>query len=248
VRSRRRLLLVLGAVVVAAAVATIGRDAWIARKLAYLDGFDAATNKCFGVEPASEAVQRRVYLIGDSTVHEWPLVGFDSRYEPVDCGMFSETTAQLVKRFDRFDFLHAGDVVVLTSGLYDAVGASFSAPERLDGLAEKAADRLFQLALLARGQGGRVLVTTVLPPFDPELLRRPFWHESQRDFTERVNADLRGKPWGAGLELIDLARLLGGDDRRSPDIWRRNGLRLNAQGYRALTEDINRRLAEPAAR
>jgi hypothetical protein len=244
---RRLAVATLGAALLAV-LFHLGREAWIARKLANLDGLYAGNNKCFGVEPASETAQRRIYLIGDSTVSSWRLVGFDPRYEPVDCGMTGETTAQLVQRFDRFDFLHPDDVVVLTTGLYDAVGASFSAPERLPDLAEKAADRVFQLALLARGQGVRVLVTTVLPPFDPEVLRLPFWHESLRDFTEQANASLRAKfsKDGAG-ELVDLARLLGGDDRRSPAIWRRNGLRLNARGYQALTDEINRRLAKPLA-
>jgi len=237
---------VLLGVVCAAALAgaaSIGRDAWIARKLAYLDGFDAAANKCFDAEPASEARSRRIYLVGDAAVHDWPRGAFDPRYEVVDCGMVSETTAQLVQRFDRFDFLHQGDVVVFMSGVYDAVGASFSPPERMDETARRTADRLLALARMARDHGGRVMVLTVIPPFEPELLRRPFWRESIRDFTQKANADLRAADWGAGIELIDVARLLGGDDRRTPDIWGRNALRLNAEGFGALTAEINRRLA-----
>jgi lysophospholipase L1-like esterase len=238
---RFAILGLLGAALLA--VASIGRDAWIARKIAYLDGFDPVPNKCFGVEPASEALRARIYIVGDSIAGEWPPQGFDPRYEAVDCGMFGETTAQLEQRFDRFDFLRPGDVVVLTSGVYDAVGASFAAPERLPDFSARAADRLLRLARLARDQGGRVIVTTVLPPFEPELARRPFWRESIRDFTQQANAALRALDWGPGIELVDLARLLGGDDRRTPDIWGRNGLKLNDQGYGVLTAEINRRLA-----
>ncbi|MCW2283548.1 hypothetical protein M2323_001320 [Rhodoblastus acidophilus] len=221
----------------------VGRDAWVARKLAYLDGFDPSVIKCFGAEPASEAQRPRLYLVGDAAAEEWPRHTLDARYEAVDCGMHGETTAQLVSRFDRFDFLRPGDVVVLTSGVYDAVGASFAPPERMDALAEKTADRLFRLARLARDHGGRVMVLTVTPPFQPELLRRPFWNERIREFTQKTNAALRSLDWGPGIELIDVARLLGGDDRTTPDIWGRNGLKLNAQGFGVLTDEINRRLA-----
>ncbi|MBB4200980.1 hypothetical protein CCR94_12715 [Rhodoblastus sphagnicola] len=242
--SRRALLGLVGALALTV-VADIGRDAWIARKVAYLDGFDPASNKCFDVEPASEARRARIYIVGDSAAHEWPLEGFDPRYEAVDCGMFAETTAQLEQRFDRFDFLRPGDVVVLTSGVYDAVGASFAAPERLPDYAAKAAERLLRLARMASAAGGQVIVTTVLPPFEPEALRRPFWHESIRDFTAQANAALRARQAEIdrqGIALLDIPRLLGGDDRRTPHIWGRNGLKLNQQGFAALTQEINRRL------
>ena len=237
-------LAILGVACAAAltGLAYVGRDAWIARKLAYLDGFDPAANKCFDVEPASEAQRKRIYIVGDSAAHDWPRGNFDPRYETVDCGMFGETTAQLASRFDRFDFLRPGDVVVLTSGVYDAVGASF-APARMDEVSARAAERLSRLARLARDNGGRVMVMTITPPFEPELLRRPFWSENIRDFTQKANAALRSTDWGPGVELIDVARLLGGDDRKTPDIWGRNGLKLNAEGFGVLTAEINRRLA-----
>ena len=241
-------LVLLGGVACAAALvglAHVGRDAWIARKLAYLDGFDPSATKCSGAEPASEAQLKRIYIVGNSAAHEWPRHDFDPRYEAVDCGMTGETTAQLASRFDRFDFLRPGDVVVLISGVYDAVGASFAPPERMDEVSARAADRLFRLARLARDNGGRVMVTTITPPFEPELLRRPFWRESIRDFTQKANAALRLADWGPGVELIDVARLLGGDDRKTPDIWGRNGIKLNDHGYAALTAEINRRLAAP---
>jgi hypothetical protein len=229
-------------------LAYVGRDAWIARKLAYLDGFDPSVTKCFSAEPASEAQRPRIYLVGDSAAEEWPRQSFDARYEAVHCGASGETTAQLVRRFDRFDFLRPGDVVVLTSGVYDAVGAAFAPPERMDAVAAGAADRLVRLARLARDNGGRVMVLTITPPFQPELLRRPVWRESIRDFTQKANAALRSSDWGPGIELIDVARLLGGDDRRTPEIWGRNGLKLNAEGFGVLTAEVNRRLAEEGER
>ena len=106
---------------------------------------------------------------------------------------------------------------------------------------------MLRLARLARDNGGRVIVATVLPPFKPEWLRLPFWNESIRDFSQQANANLRAGEFGQGIELLDIARTLGGDDRHTPDIWGRNGLKLNAQGYAALTAEINRRLADPPA-
>ncbi|MCW2275420.1 hypothetical protein GJ654_13600 [Rhodoblastus acidophilus] len=242
-------LVLLGLVCAAAlgGVFQVGRDAWIARKLAHLDGFDPAVIKCFDAEPASEAQRPRIYLVGDSAAEEWPRQNFDARYEAVDCGMTGETTAQLVSRFDRFDFLRPGDVVVLTSGVYDAVGAAFAPPERMDDISARAAERLVRLAREARDHGGRVMMLTITPPFQPELLRRPFWRESIRDFTQKANAALRSSDL-TGVELIDVARLLGGDDRRTPDIWGRNGLKLNAEAFGVLTAEINRRLAEDGGR
>jgi len=240
----------LACVAALAGVAAVGRDAWIARKLAHLDGFNPVANKCFYAEPASEAQTKRIYLVGDSSVDEWPLHKLDPRYEAVGCGMMSETTAQLEHRFDRFDFLRPGDVVIFMSGVYDAVGASFAPPERMEDVAARAAERLLRLAQLARDHGGRAIVLTVTPPFEPEWLRRPFWSENIRDFTEKANAALRARFSGQGgelqgIELVDVARLLGGDDRKTPQIWGRNGLKLNADGYAVLSAEINRRLAQP---
>jgi hypothetical protein len=243
-RSRVFALLGLVCAVALAFAAHLGREAWIARKLANLAGFNAAPNKCFGAEPASEAQQRRLYIVGDSIADEWPLDRFDASYEAVQCGMTGETTAQLEQRFDRFDFLRPGDVVVITAGIYDAVGAAFAPAERTTDLATQATERLHRLALLARDNGGRVMVTTVLPPGEPEAFRLPFWRESIRDFTEKANAALRGQDW-KDIGLLDIARLVGGDDRQTPSIWMRNGLKLNPQGYATLTAEINRRLAAP---
>ncbi len=242
---RRRLVLAgaLGAALLALAV-YVGREAWIARKLAYLDGLHPAFNKCSGSEPASEAVRKRLYVVGGATAHDWPLYELDARYEAVDCGVGGETTAQLARRFDRFDFLRSGDVVLLAAGIHDAIGASFLSPEKRAEQAEKTVARLADLARAAHEAGGFVIVATIPPPSRPDWLRRPVWREEMRDFTEKANAGLRAERWGQGIALLDVAAALGGDDRRTPDAYRGNGWRINDSGFAALSAAVNRALPE----
>jgi lysophospholipase L1-like esterase len=187
-------------------------------------------------------------MIGDSTLARWPPNRMDARWNAVNCGHGGETTAQLVRRMGDFAFLRPGDTVLIAAGLNDLVAAGFSDPAGADKAVAEASRRLIALGRAASARGARVVLATVVPPSSPDFLRLLVWKEAIRDFSARVNADLRSAEREKRFGLVDFAAALESGDRRTPDAFRQDTLHLNAAGYQRLTKALNETLqAMPSA-
>jgi lysophospholipase L1-like esterase len=219
----------------------LAREAWIAGKIAALSGAVTREHPCV----ATESDRRRLYLIGDSTLARWPTKTLDANWEVVNCGVGGETSAQLARRFENFDFVRPQDAVLIASGMNDLVAAAFFDGPKAEEIRQQTTERLLDLATAARVRSRSVLLATLVPPSRPSLPRRLVWKESLRDLAARVNGDLRAAKAAGRIEIVDFAAALDSGDRRTPDMFREDTVHLNAAGYAKLTAAVHRALPAP---
>jgi lysophospholipase L1-like esterase len=219
----------------------LAREAWIADKIAALSAAPSGERPCL----AKESDRRRLYLIGDSTLARWPAKSFDASWEVINCGVGGETSAQLARRFENFDFVRPQDAVLIASGLNDLVAAAFFDDTRAEEIRRKTTEQLLDLATAAGVRTRSVLLATLVPPSRPSLLRRLVWKESLRDLVAEANSALRAAKAEGRIEIVDFAAALDSGDRRTPDIFREDTLHLNAAGYARLAAAVQRALPAP---
>ena len=165
------------------------------------------------------------------------------RVEVINRGIGGETLAQMAHRFQRDAGALKPDVIVIQSGGNDLVAATFLDDAAGRAVIRQTAEILLRLTEEGTASGAEVLLTTIIPPARPELLRLPVWNNSLRTAVAEVNSELRRSALPDHARLIDLsAALAGGDDRRLPDEFRLDAVHLNRAGYDRLTELLLRSL------
>jgi lysophospholipase L1-like esterase len=153
----------------------------------------------------------------------------------------------MARRFQRDAVALRPDVIVIQSGGNDLVAATF-----MDDVAGRAVIRetariLLRLTEEGTASGAEVLLTTIIPPARPELLRLLVWKESLRNAVAEVNSELRRSTLPDRARLIDLSvALAGGDDRVLPDEFRLDTEHLNQAGYDRLTQRLLELLPSPS--
>jgi lysophospholipase L1-like esterase len=138
-------------------------------------------------------------------------------------------------------------VVVIQSGANDLVAATFMDDVPGRAVVRETATTLLRLTEEGTASGAEVLLTTIIPPARPELLRLPVWKESLRRAVAEVNSELRRSALPNRARLIDLSvTLAGGDDRVLPDEFRLDAVHLNQAGYDRLTQQLLAALPSPS--
>jgi lysophospholipase L1-like esterase len=192
---------------------------------------------------AGTYIERRIVLIGDSRMQQWPELRWNGRWDIIHRGIAGETSAQLTRRFYADAIALDPDVVVIQSSINGLVAASFMhdiSSQRVIGDIERA---FRELASRAAASGHQTWITTIIPPAKPDILRIAVWNESVRDAVAYVNEGLRRYRWPDRVRLIDLSAVLGSvDDRLLPDRYRRDTLHLNRVGYEQLTAVLTQQL------
>jgi lysophospholipase L1-like esterase len=184
----------------------------------------------------------RIVLIGDSRIAHWTSFGAKRNWQIVNRGVSGESAAQLAFRFAQDAIELDPDVIVMQSGINDLVAASLLGDGEAQLVVRKTEDTLKRLAADAAGRGIRVLLTTVIPPGTPDLLRRIVWNDAVRDDVARLNIDLVAWPAPAGVSVLDLSPFFG--TTTIPRPLQFDTLHLNEQGYAHFSAIVDKGLAE----
>src|SRR5262249_19772744 len=94
---------VLKTIVVVTLVFTLGlmaRAAWIRSKVAALQAPKSVIFAAANKELLPKSARRRIVLIGDSRIAQWPMADWPTAWEVINRGIAEETTTQLIQRFD----------------------------------------------------------------------------------------------------------------------------------------------------
>jgi lysophospholipase L1-like esterase len=102
------------------------------------------------------------------------------------------------------------------------------------------ADNIIQILETCEKDGIRAIYTSIFPPGDMELIRRPFWDPGTVDSLRRVNMILRDHCLENGHIYFDTYKLL--EDQHRPGMaaseYQQDFLHINARAY----EDISGQL------
>lgn len=196
------------------------------------------------VPPPPTEQRLRVVFFGDSRAAMWPAPSLPpgATYDFVNRGIGSQTTAQMLLRFDaQVAPLHP-DVVVLQAGMNDlrTVGVL---PARRQAIITDCRDHLHELIAHANHAGAKVIVTTIFGVNDVPLTWLPFWSVEVPRAIEQVNRDLRELK-GPDVAVLDAAKLLADpqDSGKVAPPYRLGMDHLNAAGYAKLNQALEKML------
>lgn len=187
----------------------------------------------------------RVLLVGDSRIRQWGVLPAAEGIAFAKSGVGGETTGQLQDRFKRdvLDISPRPDEIVLAIGINDLVAASIQT-RRVEAIharvSELMLERIQDLADLARAQGIKVRLATIIQPAAPDMTRRLlFWDDSLYRLVSDANARINA----LGYPVIDFNAILEGGDGPLPDRFSFDTLHFNAAAYDTLSNALIREFA-----
>lgn len=242
---RRRTFLVTAAAAVLAVLAVGGalaaRELYVAGKLADAAAPEAPVQRTFGAA-WPDRPGPKVLLIGDSRVADW------RHHLPADLavaerGLPGETARQLTGRFEAALREARPAVVVVQAGINDLVAASLGDAEYRRTTTADLHSAFALMADAAAETGACLVLTTIVPPAEPSLLRRAVWNPAVSDHVAAANDALRRLADPPRVAVLDLAERLApaGD---LPDAFRRDTLHLTPAAYERMNDALRRHLAD----
>lgn len=196
------------------------------RDWANLGRYAADNAKVAAPKPGEE----RVVFMGDSITDAWgrKYQHFFAGKPYINRGISGQTTPQMILRFRPDVLAHKPDVVVILAGTNDIAGNT--GPMTL----EQIQDNLQSMAELAKANGVKVVLSSVLPICDYHR------NQSERRPMEKIkalNAWLKGYAAGSGAIYLDYYAAMLDDAGLLKKELTYDGLHPNEEGY-AIMEPL----------
>jgi lysophospholipase L1-like esterase len=184
---------------------------------------------------------RRVIFVGDSRAEHWPIpTGLDG-FEFRNRGVGSQTTRQVLERFDRQVAGLRPKVVILELGVNDLKAIPLL-PERRKLIVEQCKANIAELVAHSRQVGARVVLVTIFSLGDIPFVRRLYVTEEVSEAIRDVNAYLRGLA-SEDVRILDAGPTLDDPSGKIRAAYQDGFLHLNLAGYKALEPVLREVLA-----
>jgi lysophospholipase L1-like esterase len=178
---------------------------------------------------------RMVVLFGDSRAADWP-PPTEPPIQIINRGVGAQTSAQVRGRYALHVAPLSPDILILQVGINDLKTIAIF-PEQRAAIIAQCLANIEAIADAAHTQGATVIITTIFPPGDLPLERRPYWSASVDTAITEVNSALRSMA-GDQTMVLDAAAILANEDGRTQAAYQHDFLHLNAAGYAALNQEL----------
>jgi len=173
----------------------------------------------------------RMILLGDSRIEMWsPKLEFPD-YMIINRGIGGDTSAQALLRLQSDVIALNPDVVVVQIGINDlkAIGV---VPEKKEWIIRQVKSNIRQMTSRLNEHGIHLLLMTVLPTAEPDIMRRLVWSDEIGRSVVSVNQYIRSLV-SDEISIIDCTPVSGMSDSMNPE-YALDTLHLNTKGYEAL--------------
>ena len=184
--------------------------------------------------PAPSAAARRVVLFGDSRAQMWSTPTPTPRYQFVNRGIGSQSTAQILGRFEQDLASLRPDVVVLELGINDLKTIALF-PEEEQVIVARVKQNIAALVQRARALAATVVLVTVFPVGPVAISWRPIWSERVPAAVAEVNTFLETLR-AADVRLLHADEVLLEADGELSARFALDMLHLTPAAYAALNE------------
>jgi len=185
--------------------------------------------------PTANPRRQTVIFFGDSRAANWPSPDLEP-FEFVNRGVGSQTSAQVVQRFDYHVRPLQPQVVVVQVGINDLKTLPLF-PERKALIVANCRKNIQEIVERSVDLGATVILTTVFPVGEVPIERRLFWSEDVALAIEEVNGYIDSLA-GENVVIFDAFSILADDSGRVRPEYGKDLLHLNAAGYEALNGEL----------
>ncbi|MBN8915937.1 MAG: SGNH/GDSL hydrolase family protein [Rhizobiales bacterium] len=180
----------------------------------------------------------RIVIFGDSRAHQTTVSGdTGSAWQVVSRGVSGESSVQASYRFQNDVIDLRPRVVLIVTGINDAVAAA-----NLPGMERAAVANLkanvSRFAQEAAASGAVAIVSTIVRPTTPRLIRRPFWSDRVYAIIDEVNAHIRGLA-ADNVLILDADELLVGDKTTLPWHLATDEVHLSKEAHELLAARLD---------
>lgn len=198
----------------------------------------AAANAALAPAPG-----RRLVVFGDSRAAQFALPQAGAGRQVVNRGLAGESTVQMAYRFEADVLSLSPDVVVIVAGINDLVAAA-NLPEMERAAMAAAAANIARFARAAAAAGSEVVISTVVRPAAPRLIRRPFWSDRVYELVAELNGQIRALA-GPHIRVLEADALLADDAARLPPAFATDEIHLSTTANAVLDGALARLLPPP---
>lgn len=146
-----------------------------------------------GISEASSAtnIEHPIVLFGDSRVETWsPLPSID-RKNIINAGVTGETTTEMRRRFDNDVLRLQPEAVVIQAGINDLTAIATRRIPDSQQLRQRMLDNLEYFVSTLTAIDTRVILTSIIPNKNLNLLRKMFWHPTLQQSVADTNTQLQ---------------------------------------------------------
>lgn len=185
--------------------------------------------------PSTETSLPHVIFFGDSRAYMWPNPDTET-FTFYNLGLGSQTTEQIVSRYDLQISTLNPDVIVLQAGINDLKTIPLF-PDRKQRIIQRCKDNLTEIVQKATSDGTTVVLTTIFPLGEIPLERRFVWSGDVALAIDEVNAYLKTLA-GSNVILLDTGQILTGENGLVQKPYSLDFLHLNPTGYEVLNKEL----------
>jgi lysophospholipase L1-like esterase len=173
----------------------------------------------------------RIVLFGDSRIAAWHSFPMLPGTEVINRGVPGETTAQAWLRIDRDLRPSGAKVVVIQSGINDlkTIGVF---PNESTTIMDRCFSNLSRIVTSCREEQMDVVLLSIVPPSQCDLMRRPIWSTDVYEAVKTLNARLQSLQ-GDHVVVTDVAQLVS-EGGRLREEYSLDMFHLNREGYEVL--------------
>lgn len=177
----------------------------------------------------------RVVFLGDSRAFTWPPPDL-AAVEFINRGIGSQTTGQVLGRFDAHVAPLTPDIVVVQVGINDLKTIPLFPQER-DAIVAKAQENIAAIVRKSQDLGATVIVTTIFPHGEVPWQRRFVWSPDVARAIIEVNDSLATLA-DERIFVLDAASILADQTGFVRREYQVDLLHINRAGYDALNERL----------
>jgi lysophospholipase L1-like esterase len=184
----------------------------------------------------------RVVFFGDSRAASWPAPPGLVQFEFINRGIGSQTSEQVVLRFEHHVAPLRPQILVVQVGINDLKIIPLF-PGRREAIVARCQENVRQIVRRATDLGATVILTTIFPLAEVPLERRLFWSDEVALAIDELNAYVHALA-AENVVVLDAFAILADDKGLVRTAYSRDFLHLNAAGYDALNVVLARVLVE----
>ncbi|MCB0209061.1 MAG: SGNH/GDSL hydrolase family protein [Anaerolineae bacterium] len=187
-------------------------------------------------KPIPTENQKSVVFLGDSRAFAWPAPDDQPHFVFTNRGIGSQTTEQVLRRYEAHVKPLSADVVVLQVGINDLKTIPLFLDQK-KGIIDRTETNIATIVELARQDGSIVILTTVFPLGAVPMERRFFWSPDVAEAIDEVNTFLYTLASDEVI-LFDTSAVLAGEDGQVKPEFSFDLLHLTPAGYEALNQPL----------
>lgn len=181
-----------------------------------------------------------VVFFGDSRTEMWSNPANLKGFYFVNRGIDTQTSAQVLGRFDEHVLRLHPNIVIVQVGINDLKTIPLF-PGQKDAIIATCKANIQQIVARSVNNGATVILTTIFPIGPVPLIRQPFWSPDIAQAVLEVNAYLYSLK-AKNVLILDAYSLLAENGRAKSD-YVYDTLHFNERGYKVLNQELTKVLS-----